>query len=166
MVVVVGVVLLPIPLLNSDSFIKNANISPLHSIVVFNVYPLAKRTSISFSIFLRLVPSFTLGSALLTIINGLSCQFVTFHLALASLSTVGITWLVIPPLFDFKCVSTGTIILFIWHRKSPWCIVHRGHFQYGYSSQITSQIFITFLHKLYKHKSYNQRSSLEQYEGL
>src|SRR5689334_13890725 len=98
MVVVVGVILLPIPLLNSDSFIKNANISPLHSIVVFNVYPLAKRTSISFSIFLRLVPSFTLGSALLTIINGLSCQFVTFHLALASLSTVGITWLVIPPL--------------------------------------------------------------------
>lgn len=27
-------------------------------------------------------------------------------------------------------------------------------------------IFITFLHKLYKHKSYNPRPSLEQYEGL
>ena len=27
-------------------------------------------------------------------------------------------------------------------------------------------IFITFLHKLHKHKSYNPRPSLEQYEGL
>jgi hypothetical protein len=27
-------------------------------------------------------------------------------------------------------------------------------------------IFITFLHKLHKHKSYNPRPNLEQYEGL
>src|SRR5919199_1123248 len=67
-------------LLNSDSFNKNANISPLHSIVDFSVYPLAKRASISFSIFLRLAPSCTVGSALLTIINGLSCQFVILYL--------------------------------------------------------------------------------------
>jgi hypothetical protein len=47
--VVVVVVLLSIPipiLLNSDSFSKNANISPLHSVVDFNVYPLAKSASI------------------------------------------------------------------------------------------------------------------------
>ena len=33
-------------LLISDSFNKNANISSLHSIVDFNVYPLAKSASI------------------------------------------------------------------------------------------------------------------------
>src|SRR5919198_6451978 len=67
-------------LLNSDSFSKNTNISPLHSVMDFNVYPLAKRVSISFSIFLRLAPSCTVGSALLTIINRLSCQFVILYL--------------------------------------------------------------------------------------
>src|ERR687887_248996 len=68
-------------LLNSDSFSKKANISPLHSIMDFNVYPpLAKSASISFSIFLRLAPSCTVGSALLTIINWLSCQFVMLYL--------------------------------------------------------------------------------------
>src|SRR6187401_684233 len=66
-------------LLNSDSFSKNTNISPLHSVIDFNVYPLAKSASISFSIFLRLAPSCTVGSALLTIINRLSCQFVMLY---------------------------------------------------------------------------------------
>ena len=65
-------------LVNSDSFNKNANISPLHSIVDLNVYPFAKSASISFNIFFRLAPSCTVGSALLTISKGLSCQFVMF----------------------------------------------------------------------------------------
>src|ERR671931_644810 len=84
--IVVVVVLLRIPIpLNSDSFNKNANISPLHSVTDFNVYPLAKSASISFSIFLRLAPSCTVGSALLTIIKELLCQFVIFYLILAAL---------------------------------------------------------------------------------
>ena len=62
----------------------------LHSVVDFNVYPLAKSASISFSIFFRLVPSWIVGSALLTIINGLSCQFVIFHLLLVSLHTIAL----------------------------------------------------------------------------
>ena len=45
---------IPISLLNSDSFSKNANISSLHSVIDFNIYPLAKSASISFSIFFRL----------------------------------------------------------------------------------------------------------------
>src|ERR1051325_9463068 len=67
-------------LVSSDSFSKNANISPLHSIVDLNVYPFAKSASISFNIFFRLAPSCTVGSALLTIIKGLSCQFVMLYL--------------------------------------------------------------------------------------
>jgi hypothetical protein len=49
---------------------------------------LTKSASISFRI-LRLALSYTVGSALLTIINELSCQFVIIHLLVASLSAVG-----------------------------------------------------------------------------
>ena len=73
----------------------------LHSVVDFNVYPLAKSASISFSIFFRLVPSWIVGSALLTIINGLSCQFVIlFHLFIASLCAIAVVF--------FKSYSYGS----------------------------------------------------------
>jgi hypothetical protein len=58
--------LLPIPLLNSDSFSKDANISPLHSTMDFKK-PTVPLFHLAFS---RLAPSNTPGSALLTIING------------------------------------------------------------------------------------------------